>query len=328
MKFSIIIPIYNVEAYLTDCLNSVLNQTWNDFEVICINDGSTDKSLQIAEEFASKDKRIKIISQPNGGLSAARNTGIRTAKGEYLFFLDSDDWIENFTLETLDNNLGQAPDILCFSGQRHFENGTLEEADQAYCEEAINGWEYYNKYALKPTKFHFVSVVLRIYKRSFLEKHQLFFEEEIYHEDNLFTPIVCYYAKNIKVISDPLYTYRIREGSITTSSDKKQLRKRLEDIVYVANALADFFTPIEHIDKSIIYREIAGVYFKGFMSDVIKIFGDNDKLLADLINWNSFKTVAVYPRHKRIYHLLSISPSVFRVYIRMEVFVKRLRIRI
>ena len=97
-KVSIIVPVYNIEKYLAKCLDSLINQTLEDIEIICVNDGSTDNSAEILNEYAQKDCRIKIINQDNAGLSAARNTGINAANGEYIGYVDSDDWIDlNFT---------------------------------------------------------------------------------------------------------------------------------------------------------------------------------------------------------------------------------------
>ena len=93
-KISVIVPIFNVEKYLKECLESIINQTFKDIEIICINDGSTDNSLDILNQYAEKDNRIKVITQSNQGLSAARNTGIKYANGEYISFIDSDDYID------------------------------------------------------------------------------------------------------------------------------------------------------------------------------------------------------------------------------------------
>ena len=120
MFFSIIIPVYNVEAYLQDCLESVLRQSFPDWEAICVNDGSTDVSLAILEEYAAKDSRFRIFSQVNGGLSSARNAGLKVAKGNYVLFLDSDDWLEKNALEVLAGRV-DGEDMLCFSGRRFFE---------------------------------------------------------------------------------------------------------------------------------------------------------------------------------------------------------------
>src|SRR5690625_1641691 len=100
-KVSIIIPIYNVENYLEKCLNSVINQTLNEIEIILINDGSPDESLNICKIYQNKDKRIKIINQKNHGVSHARNQGIKIATGQYIGFIDPDDWVEPFMFEKL-----------------------------------------------------------------------------------------------------------------------------------------------------------------------------------------------------------------------------------
>jgi len=315
---SIIIPVYNVEQYLRACLDSVFVQSLANYEVICINDGSTDGSSSILDEYTAKHSNISLIHQKNKGLSAARNAGIRAAKGEYVFFLDSDDWLELDALKILvENQSGE--DIICFNGRRYFENGIEEYPDKGIEESNLAGWDYYNKYALVPTNFHFVCVVLRIYRREFLLHNNLFFTEGIYHEDNLFTPIACYYAKSVKIIPNTLYVYRIREGSITQTSNKK----RIYDIVEVANSLASFFIPKTNLKKDVIFREIAGEYFKGFMPDEIKKYGKNDKELIKRIQWESFKAVSTYPRHKRIFWLLKINPFLFRLYIDIEGYIKK-----
>jgi len=319
MFISFIIPVYNVEQYLQDCLTSVVAQTYFDYEVICVNDGSTDGSLAILEEYQKKYNKIKIISQQNKGLSGSRNVGIQAAKGDYLFLLDSDDWIEPNTLEILaQKQCGE--DLVCFNGRRLFEDGRTEEPDGGIEEPLLTGWEYYNEYALVSRKFHFVCTVLRLYRREYLLQNNLFFEEGIYHEDNLFTPLACYYAKTVRVISDCLYIYRIREGSITQSPNVQ----RLYDIIRIANKLSAFFIPIAGIDKTQLYKEIAGEYFGVFMPEKLKLYGNQDVIINKLINWNSFKEVSIYPRHRRIYVLLSLSPHLFRIYIWMEKKIKHI----
>ena len=319
MFISLIIPVYNVEQYLRDCLNSVVAQTNSDCEVICVNDGSTDGSWTILKEFQNRYNQITVITQQNKGLSGARNAGILAAKGDYLFFLDSDDWIEPNTLEILAQKQ-RGEDLVCFNGRRVFEDGSTEEPDNEIEELNLNGWEYYCKYALVRRKFHFVCSVLRLYRREYLLKNKLFFEEGIYHEDNLFTPLACYYAQTVKVIPDCLYVYRIRKGSITQSVNVQ----RLYDMITVANKLSDFFIPISDIDKNNLYREIAGEYFGAFMPEKRKLYGDKDLAIKMLINWNNFKTVSIYARHRRIYLFLSIHSALFRTYIYFEKRIKTL----
>jgi glycosyltransferase involved in cell wall biosynthesis len=313
MFISFVIPVYNVEKYLKQCLGSVIGQTYTDFEIICINDGSTDGSNSILDEYASNHTNFTLLSQDNKGLSAARNAGIRAAKGDYVFFLDSDDWIEPETLKIL-AEMQKGEDLVCFNGRRFFEDGTVEKQDTGIIEEGLTGWEYYNRYALISRKFHFVCTVLRLYRREFLIQNNIFFEEGIYHEDNLFTPLACYYARTVKVIPDSLYIYRIRSGSITHSATQKHML----DTVKVANKLSVFFIPKTDVDKQTIYREIAGEYFKGFMQEERQNYGNNDKELSELINWKFFRLVSVYPRHKRIYWLLKVYPQLFRMYLQLE----------
>ena len=177
MKFSIIIPVYNVEQYLRECLDSVLGQTYSDWEAICVNDGSTDGSAAILEEYVVKDKRFKIVTQPNGGLSSARNTGMEVAKGDYIVFLDSDDWLELDALETLAKNL-DGEDMLCFSGRRYFEDEKkYRQSDNLNERSYSSGMDYYNGNALQSRDFAFVCVVLRAYRRDFLVHNHLLFKQ-------------------------------------------------------------------------------------------------------------------------------------------------------
>ena len=256
MRFSIIIPVYNVEKYLTDCLDSVLNQTFSDWEAVCVNDGSTDDSAAILADYAAKDYRIKTITQSNGGLSVARNTGIRVAQGDYVLFLDSDDWLEYNALQVLWESLN-GEDILCFSGRRFVEEtNAYNPVDELPEKTYESGMDYYNENALLHRDFAFVCVVLRIYKRSFLKDNNLRFKEGVFHEDNLFTPIVCFCAKTVRVVNACLYNYRVRANSITTTYNLK----RLKDLMAIANELAVFFVPKQGFDKTIFYRAITHHY--------------------------------------------------------------------
>lgn len=317
--FSIIIPVYNVEKYLRQCLDSVFSQNFISFEVICVNDGSTDGSLAILEEYRIKHNSLIILNLTNGGTAWARNHGLKQAKGDYIWFVDSDDWINTESLKILSSYIYDEPDILCFNGKLLYEQDGREKTDPPIVDKDMTGWEYYNKYALLPRNFHFVCVVLRLYKRTFLIGNNLFFEKEISHEDNLWTPVTLYYAQKLRTCSENLYIYRIREGSKMQSTNEI----KTFDIIKVANKLADFFIPTIHINKTTIYREIAGEYFKGFMPDEIKKYGNNDQELIQTINWKHFKIVSVYPRHRRIYRLLSISPTLFRLYIKVESILKK-----
>lgn len=284
VKFSIIIPVYNVEAYLRDCLDSVLAQTCADWEAVCVNDGSTDRSLTILKEYAAKDKRIRIVDQTNGGLSAARNAGIRVAQGEYIILLDSDDWIVPDALERLNMHI-DGQDLLCFSGQKYFEaDKTYREPDKLVPATYSSGMDYYNANALLSRDFPFVCTVLRLYRRAYLEENNLRFTEGIYHEDNMFTPIVCYYARKVTIIPDSLYIYRIRPQSIMTTVNAK----RVTDMTVIANTIAQFFTTNSGSEKSIIYRAITHHY--QIVLNHPKAFVKENVL--PILNWQLYRTVS------------------------------------
>ena len=309
MRFSIIIPVYNVESYLRQCLDSVLAQTFGDWEAICVNDGSTDGSAAILEEYAAKDDRFKVITQANAGLSAARNAGIKEAQGEYVLFLDSDDWLEPTALQTLDTQLsrplsprgvvedrGELFDMLCFSGRRFFEEAnSFHPADELPEKTYATGMDYYNESALAPRDFAFVCVVLRAYRRSFLLENNLWFKESIYHEDNLFTPIACYYAKNIRVINACLYNYRVRANSITTTYSQK----RLKDFMSIANELASFFIHKTGFDRTTVYRAIT----HHFQVVFLKSSKENIKELKEICDWESYKKVSRTKLRHRINYI-------------------------
>ena len=284
MLFSLIIPVYNVEAYLRDCLDSVLNQTFADWEAVCVNDGSTDGSAAILDDYAAKDERLRVVSQANAGLSAARNAGMDAAKGDYILFLDSDDWLEDNALETIANAL-QDEDLLCFSGRRYWETtGEFNQPDLLTEQSFADGMDYYSQNALLRRDFAFVCVVLRAYKRSFLLEKGLRFREGIFHEDNLFTPLACYHATKVKVVNACLYDYRVRANSITTTDDARRLR----DLLGVANELAAFFIPKTGFDKTVVYRAITHHYQVVFVSAPKE--GRND--LKSLCDWKAYRTVS------------------------------------
>ena len=290
MLFSIIIPVYNVEAYLRDCLDSVLRQSFAGWEAVCVNDGATDGSPAILEEFAAIDSRFRVISQVNGGLSSARNTGLKAAKGDYVLFLDSDDWLEENALELLMNNT-DAEDMICFSGRRYFENEKGFHSPDILTERVYpTGMDYYNDNALQRRDFAFVCVVLRSYNRSFLIENGLFFREGIYHEDNLFTPIACFWAREVRVMNDCLYVYRVRDNSITT----KRNPNRERDLMGTANELAAFFVSKDGFDKRPVYRAITH-HYQVVLMETSKT---RKKELSRLCNWRLYWEVSrTKPRH-------------------------------
>lgn len=221
-KISIIIPVYNVEKYLRECLDSVINQTLNEIEIICINDGSTDGSLEILKEYKKRDRRIKVLSQENKGLSATRNVGIKLSQGEYINFLDSDDLLELNTMELLYQKAKRHNlDVLYFDAKVFFESDDLAHKHKGYInyyarknqeDDVKNGISYFS--ALMRDKMYCSSAALQIINRHYLEKINLFFHEGIYHEDELYTLKSMLPANRVSHLHKELYIRRIRDDSI------------------------------------------------------------------------------------------------------------------
>lgn len=292
MLLSIIIPVYNVEQFIEECLDSVCTQSFADWEAICVNDGSTDCSLSLLQEFASRDSRIHVVSQSNAGLSAARNTGLKAASGEYILFLDSDDWLENNALERLASQLN-GEDMVCFTGRRYFEdNGQYEEPDVLSEQTYESGWDYFCHDVLLPRSFPFVCVVLRAYKRTFLIDYNLWFAYGIYHEDDMFTPYACFYAGKTVVVNECLYVYRIRKGSISYQPKLKNLQDKL----WVASQQANFFKH-QSKDKLIVYRLITHVFHSVFDN----LTPQNCQILYKSIDWKGYYTVSRTKLRHRVY---------------------------
>lgn len=217
MMLSLIIPCYNVENYILKCLNSIVSQNISitDYEIIVINDGSKDKSGSIAKAYCEKHPgNFRYFEQKNIGLSGTRNRGIKLAKGDYLWFVDSDDWIEENCLCSIINSLTNNCDVLAFSGFIP-EGGRIENSSCFNI--GVNS---------KSKLFHsgFADAAqLYIFRKEFLLENNLFFKEGIKHEDTLFTPIVLHKAENIVFFRTPVYHFLQREGSITTVVDIKRI---------------------------------------------------------------------------------------------------------
>lgn len=228
-KISLIVPVYNVEAYLKGCLDSLTQQEGsikNEYEIIIVNDGSTDSSLEIINKYDWKGCNYVVISQDNKGLSGARNTGLQYAKGEYIWFIDSDDIIKNNALYTLLQCIQNSIDIINI-GYCEVLNGKLSNE---YLPKEITDDNKYMVTALcVPAPFH-------VFRHSFLKENNINFYEGIYHEDMEFTPRCAYLAKTVFSIRETLYNYQIRKGSIMTTIRPK----RAFDYLIVAESLIEF----------------------------------------------------------------------------------------
>lgn len=215
-KISIIVPIYNAEIYLEKCIQSILNQTFKDFELILVNDGSKDNSLKICEFYSNVDSRVKIINKINGGLSSARNEGLKVSKGEYIGFVDSDDYIHPQMYEILYNSIiRKNGDIAICDYEKVYPEEPLRKME-FYNENSKNIQKYsnvaaldqfYNKYGVK-----FTPAWNKLYKRFLFENNK--FEVGRYHEDEFIMHKLLYNSATIIYIPIKLYFYFQSQNSI------------------------------------------------------------------------------------------------------------------
>ena len=213
---SIIIPIYNVEKYLQQCLESICNQTLQEIEIICVNDGSTDNSRNIAYEYAHKDSRICIIDSENQGLSSARNQGLARARAEYIQFLDADDYVEP-TISSMMYNIMYMynVDVVMCGIETHYEEGqeyrNKKQIDAYYTKEKQGVYPI----DIESISYTLASVCVKMIKKSLLDTYNIRFVERRVYEDNYFTPAYLSVANNIYFLPDKLYHRRLRNDSIT-----------------------------------------------------------------------------------------------------------------
>jgi glycosyltransferase involved in cell wall biosynthesis/exopolysaccharide biosynthesis predicted pyruvyltransferase EpsI len=221
---TVIIPVYNVESFLSKCLESVIHQTYKNLEIICVNDGSTDNSLSILQHYRGKDSRLNVISQKNAGLSAARNTALRVATGDYILFLDSDDWLDTNALSILvEKSEKEHIDMLKFSSSLYFTDSRKEEIDPYHdyssffpdhflhnsftCDDLI---DHQNLLWRLP-----VTAWSCLFKFDYIKKYDLKFPEGLYFEDNPFSHRAFVCGGKIACINLPLHHRTVHKGSIT-----------------------------------------------------------------------------------------------------------------
>lgn len=222
MKLSIIVPVYNIAQYLNDCVQSVLTQSFQDWELMLVNDGSTDQSPMHCEEWAKKDKRIRVIHKTNGGLSDARNVGLLEAKGEYIHFLDGDDfYTSDNVLQTLMEqvDLYQHPDTLLFCRMDRYEDTGKEDKERPYNTDFINQAELtvaIFEHLLRMQRFN-MSACFQLLRRECLMENQVFFEKGLLSEDVDWSLALWQHLKTVKAVNCYGYCYRHRSSSISTS---------------------------------------------------------------------------------------------------------------
>lgn len=223
MFLSVILPIYNVEKYLYDCLNSVLKQTFTDYEIILVDDGSKDLCPQICDDFAKKHKNTKVIHKANGGLSSARNAGFKIASGDYIYYLDSDDYLLNDDFfYKLFEAAKTKPDFIVFKHIRFFENQNKFSECLYNYDISKNSFSSIVKELVRKDAF-FGMAWIKVVKKELLLKYNLTFIEGLLGEDMPWNFDLYLNSKSIFLMDSVEYVYRQRDNSITTTTKIKNL---------------------------------------------------------------------------------------------------------
>lgn len=311
---SVIVPIYNVEQYLVECCDSILSQTYANIEVILVNDGSTDNSYLIAAQYAEKDKRVILLNKPNSGQSAARNMGLEYATGDYILFVDSDDWI--------------APDCIRIL----YENIKAKDSDVACCRSQFVNLAL-NKKSFKPNfsleQIEFPSILEdalcvknfrtapwgRLYNRKFIDKYHLRFKEGIINEDTLFSLQVACLVRKISFVNDILFNIREREGSTSRSSYKRLFLDMDTALDLAQQYMKQCGLYTAQIDK--LYK---ARYLRSTLYNLLQIaqrlsysnYCSDYKACMEGTKYKDYQSYASYlPLKHRVMCALSLYPSVF-----------------
>lgn len=289
ITLSIIVPIYNVEKYIDRCLANLVEQDIDNYEIVLVDDGSTDSSGTLADEYARHYKFINVIHQKNKGLSGARNTGMLLAEGKYIMFVDSDDWIDCNCIASLVNFIAKNDLDVCVADFREVhDNGKIIEnkIKPIVCGKVMDGEDFFLESLRRNSSLK--CVWKSIYKREFLIKENLFFKEGYNHEDEQWTPRVYLKAKKVQAFDFVFYNYYIREDSISKKSET--FAKNSYDLISNCYDLKQLSFAVKNEElRKLFQNEICGLFLSAFYKG--KLF---DKKKYKLVDKRFFDSMFVY----------------------------------
>lgn len=292
VKVSLIVPVYNVEKYLARCLDYCINQSYQNLEVICINDGSTDNSLNILEHYKTLDNRIKVINKQNGGLSSARNVGISAAEGKYIMFVDSDDFISSIAVEKLVENAEQYDsDVVVFD---YIINTGTNCIQFTVHDDIINSGEVFNIDTLDSFMYSKIPVSAwsKFYNADFLKNNNILYDEGLTFEDVAFYSRVYTRAKRISYLKAPFYSYtNSRDGQIMGRRDEK-----LFDVFKIYKIVQDTLLKSGYYEKCKLAVDLTMIRDIMWKFNIINIelkplFFDKIKEMNLSINFDAYKNI-------------------------------------
>lgn len=277
MKVSIIVPIYNVEQYLTACLESIIRQTLKDIEIILVNDGSTDGSLQIAERFAVEDERIRLVSQKNAGQAAARNAGLEMSAGEYVVFVDSDDWLEKEMLEVLyEHIIRKGSDFVqCRFQFDNPKSGIETPYGREFTLNTLSVPDILRDALLVENIL--VAPWAKIFNRKFLIDYSLKFESGIVNEDTLFTLLIACCAQRVSFVNKIFYHAIEREGSTSRSS----YERLCQDMVTALEKAK------EYMERKGVFHDVEALYYARYLKSIMY----NILQMAQRLEYKDFRRI-------------------------------------
>lgn len=283
IKYSFIVPVYNTEKYLKKCLDSLVNQTYKDFEIIVVNDGSTDKSSSIISKYQKKYKNIIVIDKENEGLSMARNRGVQKSSGKYIIFVDSDDYVSNKLLEEVDKKIDDS-DILRFQIATEDEEYTKineyhEEGFESMC--GYDAFKYLSSY-------HFVEPAwCYVIRKNYYIENKFSFKKGVYHEDFGLIPYVIYKARKVKSVDFIGYYYIQRNGSIMNNNDYKKTVKKAFDML-------EQYKTMRLFAKNINRKNNLDDYFLSYISNSVIVKARELKIDEKKVYINELKKLNVF----------------------------------
>lgn len=309
-KLSIIVPVYNVEKYLPKCLESLIKQTLKDIEIICVNDGSMDNSLAILKEFASKDSRIRIINNQHQGVAKTRNTGIEQSTGEYIGFVDSDDYIDIDFFEKLYNSATKSnSDIAIASILKHKNFFNIYNAKYTKEETAIT---IQDKIKLCEDKKHFFFYAWnKIYHSGFIKENNIKFSEGQIYEDVMFAIKALYYSNKIISVYGTKYHYIEHENSLTKYKDKTGEKE--QDLVKAYSELQEFCN-----SKNIEIPERLNYYTKENFGFILNLYKGKYQSKIQLFNIFTIATISNYSETRNLITILGFKIKIAKKEIAKE----------
>lgn len=310
---SVIVPVYNVENYIAKCINSLLEQTYSNFEVIVVDDGSTDKSISIVKSMTDKDSRFKIVTKSNGGLSSARNFGVNESKGDYIAFLDSDDYFSSsFLSKMLESKLKYNADITVCQFDLVTEEGIILEVRGNYKLNYLTGYQAFldNLQGISITS----GAPNKLYSRGIVEKYP--FPEGLLYEDRATMYKMFLDSKVVSFVNEPLFHYLQRPGSIMNSFDNK----KLDDRFIVFDSILEELSKrklIQKLGSEIGICFLLNVYLGGafqisrYSKDPVRLINTlktKSSSYFDSISWKSYYKLLLI-NHKKFFALLILMSS-------------------